>query len=201
MCVWLASFWLAAKPQMCHHERPKSLQSAPIEGDDESSRFRLESARRVTGMCPTLDEESSAFTAWFLLTGWSMRGATQKVSGSPTRATASLVVPTQSADAHAAHVLVAACDAGVREARERQLAACGLRVRVARTGFEAIVKASCHLPSLILLDASLGSEEVEETSRLLATCPSTAHIPIVRLTPRRRVPRRMIEHLTTAAVL
>jgi CheY-like chemotaxis protein len=127
-----------------------------------------------------------------------MRAVTPKVSGSQTRATAAAVVPTRSLDPH---VLVAACDEGVRQARERQLTASGLRVRLARTGFEAIVKASCHLPSLILLDASLGSEEVEETSRLLATCPSTAHIPIIRLTPRRRVPRRMIENLTTAAAV
>jgi CheY-like chemotaxis protein len=125
-----------------------------------------------------------------------MRAATPKLSGSATRSSAPPVVPTRSLDPH---VLVAACDDGVRDARERQLTASGLRVRLARTGFEAIVKASCHLPSLILLDASLGSEEVEETSRLLALCPSTAHIPIVRLTPRRRVPRRMIEHLTAAA--
>jgi CheY-like chemotaxis protein len=135
-------------------------------------------------------------TGVVLAPGRLMRAATPKVSGSPTRVTGSLVDPTRSLDPH---VLVAACDAGVREARERQLTASGLRVRLACTGFEAIVKASCHLPSLILLDASLGSEEVEETSRLLATCPSTAHIPIVRLTPRRRVPRRMIEYLTAAA--
>jgi CheY-like chemotaxis protein len=127
-----------------------------------------------------------------------MRAGTPKVSGSQTRTTASAVVPTRSLNPH---VLVAACDEGVRQARERQLTASGLRVRLARTGFEAIVKASCHLPSLILLDASLGSEEVEETSRLLATCPSTAHIPIIRLTPRRRVPRRMIENLTAAAAV
>ena len=127
-----------------------------------------------------------------------MRAATPKLSGSATRSSAPLVVPTRSLDPH---VLVAACDDGVRDARERQLTASGLRVRLARTGFEAIVKASCHLPSLILLDASLGSEEVEETSRLLATCPSTAHIPVVRLTPRRRVPRRMIEHLAAAAAV
>ena len=67
-----------------------------------------------------------------------MRAATSKVSGSPTRPTTTVVVPTLSLDPH---VLVAACDAGVREARERQLAASGLRVRLARTGFEAIVKA------------------------------------------------------------
>jgi CheY-like chemotaxis protein len=99
-----------------------------------------------------------------------------------------------------AHVLVAACDASVRDTRERQLTASGLHVRLARTGFEAIVKATCHLPNLILLDASLGSEEVEQTSRLLATCPVTAHIPVVRLTPRRRVPRRMLQGLAPAAV-
>jgi CheY-like chemotaxis protein len=128
-----------------------------------------------------------------------MRAVTRKVSESRTRNTAPLPIPTQSLVEP--HVLVAACDDGVRDARKRQLTASGLRVRLARTGFEAIVKASCHLPSLILLDASLGSDEVEETSRLLATCPSTAHIPIVRLTPRRRVPRRMIQHLTAAAVL
>ena len=127
-----------------------------------------------------------------------MRAATPKVSGSRTRPTAPLDVPTRSLDPH---LLVAACDAGVREQRERQLAASGLRVRLARTGFEAIVKASCHLPSLILLDASLGSEEVEETSRLLATCPSTAQIPVICLTPRRRVPRRMIENLAAATAL
>jgi CheY-like chemotaxis protein len=127
-----------------------------------------------------------------------MRAAARKVSESQTRPSAAPVIPTPSSDPH---VLVAACDDGVRAAREQQLTGFGLRVRLARTGFEAIVKASCHLPSLILLDASLGSDEVEETSRLLSTCPSTAHIPIVRLTPSRRVPRRVIEHLTVPALV
>jgi CheY-like chemotaxis protein len=125
-----------------------------------------------------------------------MPPAAVKVSESPTREAVAATDPTRSS---APHVLIAACDDGAREERERQLTASGLRVRLARTGFEAIVKAAFYLPSLILLDASLGSEEVEETSRLLATCPSTAHIPIVRLTPRRRVPRRMIQHLTASA--
>jgi CheY-like chemotaxis protein len=122
-----------------------------------------------------------------------MRAATQKVSESPTPVTPQGVIPTPVADSH---VLVAACDEGVRDARERQLLSLGLRVRLARTGFEAIVKACCHLPRMILLDPSLGSDEVEETSRLLSTCPSTAHIPIVKLTPRRGVPRRILNHLT-----
>ena len=136
-----------------------------------------------------------AATAWFLLTAPLMRVATGKVSGLRTRETAAPAISTQSSDRH---VLVAACDDGVRGARERQLTSSGLRVRLARTGFEAIVKACCHLPRMILLDPSLGSDEVEETSRMLSTCPSTAHIPIVKLTPRRGVPRRILQHLAAA---
>ena len=147
---------------------------------------------------PQQSNPSDFEAAWFLLKGRPMRAATRKVPESTTHDAAPSPIPTQSIYPH---VLVAACDAGVREARARQLTASGLRVRLARTGFEAIVKASCHLPSLILLDGSLGSDEVEETSRLLASCPSTAHIPVVRLTPSRRVPRRMIQHLTAAAPL
>lgn len=111
------------------------------------------------------------------------------------------VIATQSSEVRErAQVLVAACDESVRDTRERQLAASGLHVRVARTGFEAIVKATCYVPDLILLDVSLGPEEVAETSRMLATCPVTAHIPVLRLTPRRRVPRRMLQGLAAAAL-
>ena len=66
------------------------------------------------------------------------------------------------------------------------------RVAVARTGFEAIVKASCQLPSFILMDESLGDDDVSDTTTLLATCPATAHIPVVRLGPGRRLPVRML---------
>ena len=149
-------------------------------------------------MCPIPLGARREPAACFLLPSRAMRAVTRKVSESRTRDTAPLAIPTQSVEPH---VLIAACDDGVREAREQQLKASGLRVRLARTGFEAIVKACCHLPSLILLDASLGSDEVEETSRLLGACPATAHIPIVRLTTRRRVPRRMIQHLTTIAAV
>ena len=54
-----------------------------------------------------------------------------------------------------AHVLIADADAVTRQAREAQLIAAGFKVSVARTAFEAIVKASCHMPDLILLDDSL----------------------------------------------
>jgi CheY-like chemotaxis protein len=120
----------------------------------------------------------------------------QKVSGSQTIAGSTSGISTQ---AGLARVLVAATDDGAREARGRQLHASGLRVLFARTGFEAIVKASCHLPSLILLDASLGQPEIDEISRLLATCPVTAHIPIVRLTARRNMPRRMLQQIAATA--
>ena len=58
--------------------------------------------------------------------------------------------------------------------------------------FEAIVKASCHVPDFILLDGLLGELDVADTLRLLGTCPVTAHIPIFRLSPGRRVPRRVL---------
>ena len=57
--------------------------------------------------------------------------------------------------------------------------------------FEAIVKASCQLPDLILVDSSLGSDAAEETAELLSTCPATAHIPIIRLASGRRLPARV----------
>ena len=95
-------------------------------------------------------------------------------------------------------VLVADGDDTSRTERERQLRAAGVRVSVARTGFEAIVKASCQVPDLILLDDSLGDIEAAETARLLHTCPVTAHIAIVRHAHGRRVPRRVLSGLSRA---
>jgi CheY-like chemotaxis protein len=97
------------------------------------------------------------------------------------------------------HVLIAAGNADMRLARETQLRAAGFRVSVARTGFEAIVKASCHIPDLILLDDSLGDIDAQETARLLTTCPVTAHIPVVQLAPGRRMPRRTLTELRRTA--
>jgi CheY-like chemotaxis protein len=96
----------------------------------------------------------------------------------------------------APHVLIADGDAATRGEREAQLRAAGARVSVARTGFEAIVKASCQMPDVILLDNSLTHIEAAETARLLRTCPSTAHIAIVRLAHGRRVPRRVLSGLS-----
>jgi CheY-like chemotaxis protein len=85
-------------------------------------------------------------------------------------------------------VLVADADATSCARRTRQLEARGFRVALARTPFEAIVKASCHLPDLILMDVSLGEDGADGAAELLSTCPATAHIPIVRLRGGRRLP-------------
>jgi CheY-like chemotaxis protein len=89
-------------------------------------------------------------------------------------------------------VLVADANPASRVRRARQLKDRGFRVAVARTPFEAIVKASCHLPDLILVDTSLGDVGAEEATELLSTCPATAHIPIVRMTPGRRLTTRVL---------
>ena len=87
--------------------------------------------------------------------------------------------------------LIADANPASRVRRTRQLEHRGFRVAVARTGFEAIVKASCHVPEIILIDESLGEADAQETTNLLSSCPATAHIPIVRVAPGRRLPTRL----------
>jgi len=96
-------------------------------------------------------------------------------------------------------VLIADGDAVSRDVREAQLRSVGLRVFVARTGFEAIVKATCQTPDVILLDDSLTGIDAVETVRMLTMCPTTAHIPIVRLLRGRRLPQRMLSRLRRVA--
>lgn len=137
--------------------------------------------------------------AAFLLRPKSMRSKAASVSGSTTPTGRPVRIAASDAGALSApHVLIADGDAVSRALREAQLRAAGLRVSVARTGFEAIVKASCQVPDLILLDDSLSDIEVEETARLLQTCPVTAHTAIVRLAHGRRVPRRLLSGLVAA---
>ncbi|HXG56472.1 MAG TPA: hypothetical protein VNJ03_13935 [Vicinamibacterales bacterium] len=69
---------------------------------------------------------------------------------------------------------------------------------VARTGFEAIVKASCQIPDLILLDDSLADLDATETRRLITTCPVTAHIPVISLSSDRQVPPQVFSLLRRA---
>ena len=106
-----------------------------------------------------------------------------------------LSTPRLAADGHTPHVLVADADPTSRQEREQQLRAAGARVLTARTGFEAIVKASCQMPDLIVLDESLGDVEVAETARLLTICPVTAQTPVLCLRTRRRVPIRVLAGL------
>jgi CheY-like chemotaxis protein len=96
------------------------------------------------------------------------------------------------------HVLVA--DAGqTRSVREQQLLAAGHRVSVARTAFEALVKATFHLPDVILIDPKLPDISVIETIGFLNTCPATAHIPVARLAPGRTVSQRILSSLRKLA--
>ena len=102
------------------------------------------------------------------------------------------VIPPAAAAIAVPLVLVADADPTSRTRRTRQLEERGFRVAAARTPFEAIVKASCHLPDLILVDASFGDSGVDETTELLSACPATAHIPIVRLSRGRRLLSRVL---------
>jgi len=88
-------------------------------------------------------------------------------------------------------VLLADPDAASSARRAGELRERGVRVAVARTPFEAIVKASWHLPDLILVDSSLDSE-ADVTIDLLSTCPATAHIPVFRLKTGHRLPARAL---------
>jgi CheY-like chemotaxis protein len=96
---------------------------------------------------------------------------------------------------HTPHVLVADADPMSRQHREQHLRGAGARVLTARTGFEAIVKASCQMPDLIVLDESLGEVEVAETARLLTICPVTAQTPVLCMRTHRRIPLRVLAAL------
>ena len=102
----------------------------------------------------------------------------------------------------APHVLIADANSESRVRRETQLHAAGFHVSVSRTAFETIVKASCQVPDLILLDESVaeGDINLSEISRLLTTCPVTAHIPVLRLASGRRVPLRLLTDLRRTAI-
>jgi CheY-like chemotaxis protein len=97
------------------------------------------------------------------------------------------------------HVLIADGNPTSRENREAQLRNAGFRVSVARTGFEAIVKASCYLPDAILLADSLRDPVGSDTGRLLMTCPATSHIPVVALPRGRRLSQRVLAQLLKTA--
>ena|SRR5688572_2578078 len=112
-----------------------------------------------------------------------------------TRAPVAVSTPGVATAGHTPHVLVADADPTSRQEREQHLLAAGARVITARTGFEAIVKASCQMPDLIVLDESLGDVEVAETARLLTICPVTAQTPLLCLRTRRRVPLRVLSGL------
>ena len=123
----------------------------------------------------------------------------QRVARVPTSSlsvSAAVVDPPTNATVKVLHVLIADANARTLGARAEQLRALGLQVSMARTSFEAIVKATCNVPDVILLDGSLDTSfdgiKTAETVQMLTICPVTSHIPIFRLTPGRRVPRRIL---------
>lgn len=138
--------------------------------------------------------------ATFLLHAAFVGGKAVNVSDLATAGESITHCETAPAATTAMHVLLADGDGATRERREAQLRAAGFRVSVARTGFEAIVKASCQVPDLILVDGGLTGMESAATCRLLATCPVTAHIPIVQLAAGRAVPHRTLERLRRSAI-
>jgi DNA-binding response OmpR family regulator len=117
------------------------------------------------------------------------------------RASVGLSTPRFASGGHTPHVLIADADPDSRLEREQHLRAAGARVLTARTGFEAIVKASCQMPDLIVLDESLGDAEVAETARLLTICPVTAQTPVLCLRTRRRVPLRVLAGLRRQSIV
>jgi CheY-like chemotaxis protein len=96
---------------------------------------------------------------------------------------------------HTPRILVADAEVASLHARRQQLEASGVHAVVARTSFEAIVKAACLMPDLVVLADSLGELEVAETARLLAECPATARTPVIRVRRGRRVPQRVLARL------
>lgn len=106
--------------------------------------------------------------------------------------------PARAESSRGLHVLVA--DAGATlSARIEQLRAAGCRVSRARTAFETLVKATCHLPDMILVDRSLPDPGALEMIGLLNACPVTAHIPVAQLPAGRSVPRRILSELRRRA--
>ncbi len=79
-------------------------------------------------------------------------------------------------------VLLVANDSAELEACALLLTQAGLRVTTARTGFEALVKATCYIPELVVIQEGLAAAEgVDGTvaEQLMRVCPATAHIPVI----------------------
>jgi response regulator RpfG family c-di-GMP phosphodiesterase len=121
------------------------------------------------------------------------------MSGLPTNLNVGVSVAAARAHTAQVHVLIADGNDMSRQVRKAQLQTAGCRVSVARTGFEAIVKASCHMPDVILLDEALSDIGASDTGRLITTCPVTSHIPVVRLHPGRPLPKRVLTIVKQAA--
>lgn len=101
-------------------------------------------------------------------------------------------------------VLVVANDERILQAYARCLTEAGLHVSMARTGFEAIVKASCQLPDAIVMQEGLLAGEgvsSDAARELIGVCPATSHIPVICYPARDLVDAGAIETAELLSVL
>jgi CheY-like chemotaxis protein len=99
---------------------------------------------------------------------------------------ASTVTRIQVAAKRAADVpllLIVHADDKVRRGCAKALGQAGYRILEAKSEFEALVKACCHQPALVLLGMPLTAAgvAVADTIALLAGCPDTTSIPVLHL--------------------
>jgi CheY-like chemotaxis protein len=80
-------------------------------------------------------------------------------------------------------LLIVEADDRARKGCAAALGRAGYRILEAKSEFEALVKACCHQPALVLLGMPLTAAgvAVADTVALLAGCPSTTSIPVLHL--------------------
>jgi CheY-like chemotaxis protein len=80
-------------------------------------------------------------------------------------------------------LLIVHADDKARRGCAKVLARAGYRILEAKTEFEALVKACCHQPALVLLGIPLAAAgvAVADTVALFAGCPQTTSIPVLHL--------------------
>jgi CheY-like chemotaxis protein len=80
-------------------------------------------------------------------------------------------------------LLIVEADDRARKGCAAALSRAGYRILEAKSEFEALVKACCHRPALVLLGIPLAAAGivVADTIALFAGCPETTSIPVLHL--------------------
>ena len=79
-------------------------------------------------------------------------------------------------------ILLADDERSIQHLLSRRLQACGYEVITASNGEEALEKARCEHPDLILMDVMMPKKTGNEVAAALREGKDTAHIPIIFLT-------------------